>query len=53
MFKVFVHHLFKVSAYSSGSDPNNFDIVIVNDKLDKAYQELKEFLMPLIQEVNK
>ncbi|XP_046441823.1 guanylate kinase-like isoform X2 [Daphnia pulex] len=34
-----------------GSEPQNFDIVIENDQLDKAYQDLKEFLMPFIKEV--
>lgn len=36
-----------------GNEPGNFDVVIVNDQLDKAYNELKEFLLPYIQEVQK
>jgi guanylate kinase len=41
----------RVILCSSGSEPQNFDIVIENDQLDKAYQDLKEFLMPFIKEV--
>lgn len=34
-----------------GNEPGNFDIIIVNDQLDKAYEELKAFLLPCIQDV--
>ena len=31
-----------------GQTPGNFDIVIVNDDLDKAYEELRNFVLPQI-----
>jgi len=36
-----------------GNEPGNFDVVIVNDKLDKAYEDLKTFLLPFINSVNE
>jgi len=36
-----------------GETPGNFDIVIVNDKVDEAYAKLKTFLLPDIQELLK
>lgn len=36
-----------------GSDPANFDIVIVNDQLEKSYQELKTFLLPIINQIKQ
>lgn len=45
---------FKLNCLSNlGNEPGNFDVVIVNDQLDKAYNELKEFLTPFIEEVKK
>lgn len=36
-----------------GRDPANFDIVIVNDQLEKSYHELKEFLLPVINQIKQ
>jgi len=36
-----------------GMDPANFDIVIVNDQLEKSYQELKLFLLPVINQMKR
>jgi len=36
-----------------GNDPANFDTVLVNDKLDSAYSELKTFLMPFISSIKQ
>jgi guanylate kinase len=30
--------------WSFGLNPNNFDFVVVNDELDRAYNELREFI---------
>lgn len=38
-------------SFSLGNEPGNFDIVIVNDQLEKAYHDLKEFLLPFINQV--
>ena len=32
-----------------GDNPDNFDIVVVNDELETAYDELKNFLVPKIK----
>ncbi len=32
-----------------GEQPGNFDIVIVNDDLERAYQKLREFMLPEIE----
>ncbi len=37
--------------FTTGNEPGNFDIIIVNDQLEKAYEELKAFLLPCIQDV--
>jgi len=34
-----------------GEEPGNFHIIIVNDKLEDAYQQLKNFLQPFINEM--
>lgn len=36
-----------------GNEPGNFDTVIVNDKLDCAYNELKTFLLPFINSIKQ
>ena len=36
-----------------GRDPANFDIVIVNDQLEKSYHELKQFLLPVINQIKQ
>lgn len=35
----------------AGEEPGNFHIIIVNDKLEDAYQQLKNFLQPFINEM--
>jgi len=42
-----------IVSYNLGSDPKNFDIVIVNDQLEKSYEELKNFLLPFIKQIRK
>lgn len=34
-----------------GETEGNFDLVVVNDNVDEAYETLKGFLLPLIQAV--
>ena len=34
-----------------GQEDGNFDIIIVNDNLEKAYREMKQFLQPIIDKV--
>lgn len=34
----------------SGQEPGNFHIVILNDNLDKAYSELREFISQNMEE---
>ena len=34
-----------------GEEDGNFDVVIVNDNLEKAYREMKQFLLPIIDQV--
>ena len=41
------------TAYILGSDPKNFDIVIVNDQLEKAYEELKAFLTTFVKQIKQ
>ncbi|XP_050695661.1 guanylate kinase-like isoform X2 [Eriocheir sinensis] len=36
-----------------GEQESNFDRVIINDDLDRAYQELREFIQPTIEEMKK
>ena len=36
-----------------GEEDGNFDTVIVNDDLDTAYQNLKDFLIENFEELNK
>ena len=36
-----------------GSEPGNFDLVIVNDNVDKASKELNDFMAPKVEELNK
>lgn len=36
-----------------GEQESNFDKVIVNDDLERAYQELKEFIEPAVQQMQK
>ena len=36
-----------------GEEDGNFDTVIVNDELDVAYQNLKDFLVENFEELNK
>jgi len=36
-----------------GNEPGNFDAVIVNDRLEKAYEDLKTFLLPFINSVSE
>jgi len=36
-----------------GETPGNFDLVIVNDKVDEAYAKLKNFLLPDIEQLQK
>lgn len=36
-----------------GMTPGNFDLVIVNDEVDKAYAKLREFILPDIQQLEK
>ena len=36
-----------------GEEDGNFDTVIVNDDLDTAYQNLKDFLIESFEELNK
>lgn len=36
-----------------GITPGNFDLVIVNDEVDKAYGKLREFILPDIQQLEK
>ena len=35
-----------------GEADGNFDAIIINDDLDKAYQQLKEFMLPKIPVLN-
>jgi guanylate kinase len=37
--------------WHTGAEPGNFDIIIVNDNLEAAYEELKQFLLPIINEL--
>ncbi len=37
--------------WKTGAEPGNFDIIIVNDNLEAAYEELKQFLLPIINEL--
>lgn len=34
-----------------GEEEGNFDIIIVNDDLDTAYQKLREFVLPEIEKI--
>jgi hypothetical protein len=34
-----------------GEEEGNFDIIIVNDDLDSAYQKLREFVLPEIEKI--
>ncbi len=34
-----------------GEEPGNFDIIIVNDDLETAYTELRDFIMPEIEKL--
>lgn len=34
----------------SGQEPGNFHIIILNDNLDKAYSELREFISQNMEE---
>lgn len=36
-----------------GEQESNFDRVIINDDLDRAYQELREFIQPTIEEMKR
>ncbi len=36
---------------SYGEKAGNFDIVIVNDDLDTAYQKLREFVLPEVEKI--
>ncbi|XP_071443540.1 guanylate kinase [Hetaerina americana] len=36
-----------------GESPGNFDLVVVNDVIDKAYEELKEFILPEITKLRE
>ena len=36
-----------------GSVPGNFDLVIVNDNVDKASKELNDFMADKVEELNK
>ena len=35
----------------SGERPGNFDLVLINDVIDKAYEELRAFILPEIQKL--
>ena len=35
-----------------GEEEGNFDIIIVNDDLDTAYSQLREFILPEIEKIN-
>ena len=32
-----------------GEEPGNFDVIIVNDDLEKAYKTLREFVLPEVR----
>lgn len=36
-----------------GAQESNFDKIIINDDLDHAYQELRDFIHPAIEEMEK
>ena len=37
---------------SYGEEEGNFDIIIVNDDLETAYQKLREFVLPEIEKID-
>jgi hypothetical protein len=39
-----------VLLHNAGKTPGNFDLVVVNDSLDEAYNILREFLMRELEE---
>ena len=50
--KIFVlKRSFTSSFWKTGEEPGNFDVTIVNDNLEAAYEELKQFLLPIINEL--
>ena len=36
-----------------GETPGNFDIIIVNDRLENAYLDLRNFIMPEIEKLTR
>ena len=50
MIYCFVPYFTQVLLYA-GNEPGNFDIVIVNDQLERAYGELRTYLLPFIKQV--
>ena len=36
-----------------GEEDGNFDIVIVNDDLETAYVELRDFVMPQLEKIHE
>ena len=36
-----------------GEEEGNFDVIIVNDELDAAYQKLREFLVDHVKDLAK
>ena len=36
-----------------GETPGNFDIIIVNDQLDTAYLDLRNFILPEIEKLTR
>ena len=40
------------SEMSYGEEEGNFDIIIVNDDLETAYQKLREFVLPEIEKID-
>jgi guanylate kinase len=37
---------------SYGEEAGNFNIVIVNDDLDTAYQKLRDFVLPEVEKID-
>ena len=54
MLSFFLVHLCRLSAAQKemdyGATAGNFDIIIVNDELEKAYSSLRGFILPEIQQ---